>query len=114
MITKREVLEQFAEVGSCSHIRCTECEYKGTGCVGKNLILSLRLQKIGAMAILRMFPEKKKPTLDVGTKIKFSDGRIATISAVDCGGICYYNLNFEDGNRKFFNYLVGRAWEVVE
>lgn len=63
MKTKREVLERFAEVGGCSHIRCTECEYTETCCVGKNQPLSIRLQKIGAMAILRQ--NRKKREVDI-------------------------------------------------
>lgn len=72
MKTKKEVLERIVETGGCSRIRCTECGYTKVCRVGKNPTLGIRLQKIGAMAILKMFTEKKKPILEIGTKIKFS------------------------------------------
>lgn len=114
MKTKREVLERFAETGYCTYIDCSECAYEEMCGIDKKLTTKGRLQKIGAMAILRMFPKNKKPMLEVGTKIKFSDGSIATISKVDCGveGPCI--LVFENGSRKFVSYLIGRTWEVVE
>lgn len=52
MKTKREVLEEITKKGHCIDIMCGECPYYPTSyCV--------RLRKVGAMAILRMFPEKK-------------------------------------------------------
>lgn len=61
MKTKREVLEEFAKNGDCENINCKkECPY----CFSDKC-LDLDLRKIGAMAILRMFPGKT--TLEVGT-----------------------------------------------
>jgi hypothetical protein len=56
-----------------------------------------------------MFREKKKPILDVGTVIKFSDGKIAEICELN--GV--YHLAF-GGYIKSIEYLVGKTWEVVE
>lgn len=60
MITKREVLEQFAEKGHCAGIPCSECSYAKICGVGNKTMVKIRLQKIGAMTILRMFPEKRE------------------------------------------------------
>lgn len=105
MKTKREVLEEFAKNGDCENINCgNECPYTHS-----NKCLDLDLRKIGAMAILRMFKEKKKPILEVGTKIKFSDGKIATIILLKKE----YCLMFESHIEKIY-YLVGRTWKVEE
>lgn len=112
MKTKREVLEEIAKNGDCENINCKkECPY----CFSDKC-LDLDLRKIGAMAILRMFKEKKKkmPSLENGTKIKFSDGSVATISKVDCGVICFYALVFGDKHKEYIDYLIGKTWEVVE
>lgn len=54
MITKREVLEEFAKNGDCENINCREeCPYYFS-----DKCIDLYLRKIGAMAILRMFPKK--------------------------------------------------------
>jgi hypothetical protein len=56
MKTKREILEEFAKNGDCENINCREeCPY----CIGDKC-LDLDLRKIGAIAILRMFPEKRE------------------------------------------------------
>lgn len=55
MKTKREVLERFAEAGYCVNIDCNECAYKKICGTNQRLSIKGRLQKIGAMAILRMF-----------------------------------------------------------
>lgn len=106
MKTRKEVLEEFAKNGDCENINCKkECPY----CFSDKC-LDLDLRKIGAMAILRMFKEKKKPTFTVGTKIKFSDGKIAVIDT--------YNKRDHflmlDGVEFRLDYLIGRTWEIVE
>lgn len=110
MKTKREVLEEIVKKGHCIDIMCSECPYNPSS------YCAIRLRRVGAMAILRMFPEKKKPLLENGTKIKFSDGRIATLvrfePEVDYGAI-YYRLDFGD-YYKSTDYLVGKTWEIVE
>jgi hypothetical protein len=56
MKTKREVLEEIAKNGKCANINCIEeCPY----CF-YDRCPDLDLRKIGAMAILRMFPEKRE------------------------------------------------------
>lgn len=115
MKTKREVLKLFSQRGFCANLNCTECPYYKNGCK-ENLYerLDLRLAKVGAIAILRMYKEKGKPILDIGTKIKFSDGNIATISNVDCGNLHYYTLVFGNGHIESSDYLIGRNWEVIK
>lgn len=114
MKTKREVLERFAEKGYCGGIDCSGCAYLELCGSNERLTIKGRLQKIGAMAILRMFPEKKKPILEVGTKIKFSDGRIATIfDSHEPRFKNHYQLDFGDCYIGI-DYLIGKTWEVVE
>lgn len=60
MIAKREILEQFAEKGHCAGIPCSECSYAKICGVDNKAMVKIRLQKIGAMTILRMFPEKRE------------------------------------------------------
>ena len=57
MVTKREIFEQFAKGENCINIECENCPfYKYSyGCT-----VSRRLSSVGAMAILRMFPEKRE------------------------------------------------------
>lgn len=113
MKTKREVLERFAEEGYCSSIDCRECAYLELCSSDESLTIKGRLQKIGAMAILRMFPEKKKPILDIGTKIRFDDGSIAKVVSTTAGP----ELGFDTINgytSRSLSYLLGRTWEVVE
>lgn len=109
MKTKREVLKLIAKDGYCSGLSCNDCPYNyseyGFFCCHHRY----KLSKIGAMAILRMFKEKKKPILEVGTKIKFSDGSIATVVFLRKE----YCLMFESHKEKL-DYLIGRSWEVVE
>lgn len=113
MKTKREVLKLFSQKGYCAELDCTECPYNGNGCLKHHKELNMRLAKIGAMVILRMFPEKKKPTLDIGTKIKFSDGSIAKIESTTAGPeLSFYTIN--GCTFRSLSYLLGRAWEVVE
>jgi hypothetical protein len=107
MKTKREVLEEITKKGHCIDIICEKCPYNLT-----SSDCSFKFQKIGAMAILRMFRKKKKPLLSAGTKIKFSDGRIATIIKSDTF-IANYHLDF-GGCYKGADYLIGKTWEVVE
>lgn len=59
MKTKREVLKLFSQKGFCVKLDCTECPYKGDSCPKYRKELNMRLAKIGAMAILRMFRKKK-------------------------------------------------------
>lgn len=59
MKTKREVLEEITKKGHCIDIMCEECPYNPSS------YCAIRLRKIGAMAILRMFPEKKKQLICV-------------------------------------------------
>jgi hypothetical protein len=115
MKTKRELLIDYAKGFGCKFVKCSTCPYHYI-CYSKSENTNLRteLEKIGAMAILRMFPEKKKPLLEIGTKIKFSDGKIATITKVDCDMVSYYDLEFRDGHRETVDYLIGRTWEIVE
>lgn len=51
--SKREVLESVVKIGSCKDIKCEECPYDSIRCHD-------RFFKIGAMALLRMFPEKRE------------------------------------------------------
>jgi hypothetical protein len=111
MKTKREVLKRFTEKGYCSGISCNECSYNGNSCLKYHKELNMRLAKIGAMAILRMFPEKKKTLLSVGTKIKFDNGEIATVfrDEVNTRYVLDFVTRFE-----LMEYLIGKTWEVVE
>jgi hypothetical protein len=114
MKTKREVLKEFVMYGDCKQTKCEECPYSTNNNFDCKLQAGARLSQIGAMALLRLFREKKKPNLEVGTMIKFSNGEIATISKVDCGNMYSCFLDFSDGHREFSDYLIGRTWEVVE
>lgn len=110
MKTKRELLKHFAECGNCEDIPCTDCPYyeRSKHCLNDKV----SFKRIGAMAILRMFRKKKEPLLENGTKIKFSDGRIATLvktEPIDS----FYRLDF-GGYSEDTDYLIGRTWEVVE
>ena len=51
--SKRDVLETVVKIGSCKDIECDECPYDSIRCHD-------RFFKIGAMALLRMFPEKRE------------------------------------------------------
>lgn len=109
MKTKREVLKQFAEKGYCAGINCSDCSYQEICGVANRLTIKTRLQKIGAMAILRMFRKKKKPLLENGTKIKFSDGRIAVIKTINA--LHYLEIDEEIHP---IGLLVSSIWEVIE
>jgi hypothetical protein len=113
MKTKREILRHIAKYGNCAGIKCFDCPYYESFSYCPNSGITKR---IGAMAILRMFPEKKKPTLEIGTKIKFSDGRIATLVKIEPEVeylAIYYQLDFGSYYRSI-DYLIGKTWEVVE
>ncbi|MBE6344661.1 MAG: hypothetical protein E7063_03070 [Spirochaetaceae bacterium] len=112
MKTKRKVLERFAEKGYCMGIDCRECSYTVICGVGERLTIKTRLQKIGAMAILRMFPEKKKPLLSVGTKIRFEDGSIATILLEQGSLPVLVFVDDKDRENEPMEYLVGKTWKV--
>jgi hypothetical protein len=109
MKTKREVLEEFAKNGDCENINCkVECPY----CFSDKC-LDLDLRKIGAMAILRMFPEKKNPLLSIGKKVRFDDGSIAEIVSTTAGPeLSFHTIN--GYTSRSLSYLLGRTWEVVE
>lgn len=107
MKTKREMLKQFAQGKSCVGIYCNDCPLHLNN---KCLTTTSRLARIGAMAILRMFREKKKPLIRVGTKIKFGDGKIAEVRLNEVG----YQLCFIDGRYATIDYLVDKTWEVIE
>lgn len=114
MKTRREMLKRFAQGKGCAGDHCTDCPFYETEKTTNRCLLAGRLTRIGAMAILRMFPEKKKPLLSVGTKIKFSDGRIATIfEAFEPRFKNHYQLDFGDCYIGI-DYLIGETWEVVE
>lgn len=113
MKTKREVLKQFAETGYCTYIDCRECSYLELCSSDENLTIKGRLQKIGAMAILKMFPEKKKPLLSIGTKIKFDDGSIAKIESTTAGPELFLQT-INGCTFRPLSYLLGRTWEVIK
>lgn len=113
MRTKREVLEIFAENGTCGTLPCTMCEYAAKGCSSYDKELVHRLAKIGAKAILKIFPKKKKPLLSVGTKIKFEDGSIAKIVSTTNGSELEFNT-INGYTSRSLSYLLDRAWEVIE
>lgn len=109
MKTKREILKYIADHGSCNIVNCKDCPYDDTEHCSKS-----DLRKIGAMAILRMFPEKeKKPLLSIGTKVRFNDGSIAKIESTTAGP----ELSFSTINgytSRPLSYLLDRTWEVIE
>lgn len=107
MKTKREVLEEFVTYGDCKHTKCENCPYSTNNNFDCKLQAGDRLSQIGAMAILRMFPEK--PTLDIGTKIKFKNGEIGVLKKENNA----YVIRFEH-SVFYWEYLIGKKWEVVE
>ena len=60
MKTKREILKAFALNGSCGELSCSLCQYNKTKACTNCSLLRDKLIRIGAMAILRMFPEKRE------------------------------------------------------
>lgn len=114
MKTKREILKEFVTYGDCNNTKCENCSYSIINNFECQIQAGAKLSQIGAMAILRMFKQKKKPLLEAGTKIRFNSGDIATISKVDCGSVYYYILVFGNGHKETSDYLIGRTWEVVE
>lgn len=110
MKTKREFLKEFVTHGDCKHIKCEDCPYSTNNNFDCKIHEGVKLSQIGAMAILRMFPEEKKPILEVGTKIKFSDKKIAVVDTYN--GRDYFLMI--EGSEISLDYLVGRIWEVVE
>ena len=59
MKTKREILKTIAEKGNCYDIGCNECPYYFYRCIAVSTLKD-NLARIGAKAILRMFPEKRE------------------------------------------------------
>ena len=59
-ISKREILEMFAVKGNCDSVSCENCPYFNEDKKACKVNSENRLLKIGAKAILRMFPEKKR------------------------------------------------------
>lgn len=113
MKTKRDVLKDFITNRNCNHIVCESCPYSTNNNHDCKLLAGDRLSQIGAMAVLRMFPEKKKPLLSIGTKVRFDDGSIARIESTTAGP----ELSFRTINgytSRSLSYLLGRTWEVVE
>lgn len=111
--SKREVLEIFAQNGTCGTLPCTMCDYAAKGCGSYDKELVHRLAKIGAKVILKKFPKKKKPLLPVNAKIKFEDGSIARIISTTNGP----ELSFETINgytSRSLSYLLDKVWEVME
>lgn len=107
-LTKREVLKKIMSQGHCWGLECRNCSYFIANECKLNMRDS-RLMKIGAMAILRMFPEKKKPILGVGTKIKFDNGEIATIVYLRKEIILFF-----ESHKEKLDYLIGKTWEIIE
>lgn len=102
MKTKREILKYIIKTkGMCNAITCKDCPYYNN---------CRKIKVVGAMAILRMFREKKKPILKVGTKIKFDDGKIAEVRLNEVG----YQLCFINGRYATIDYLVDKTWEVIK
>jgi hypothetical protein len=58
-----------------------------------------------------MYKEKKKPTLQELSRIRFSDGRFAMVVIRPSDNKPL--LDFGDGFQ-YLDYLVGRTWEIVE
>lgn len=109
MKTKRELLKHFAKCGNCEDMPCTDCPYYECSKHCPNDGVSFK--RIGAMAILRMFPEKKKPTLQNLSRIRFSDGRFAMV--ITRPGDDKPLLDFGD-KIQTLDYLFNRTWEIVE
>ena len=109
IITRRETLKHIIETKGLCKIYCKECLF------AKNN-LCRKLKVIGAMAILRMFRKKKKPILEVGSKIRFYNGKLYNIEK----RVNLYNMEeycLRDKNTKAcysMDYLIGKIWEVVE
>ena len=109
MKTKREILKDFANGSFCKNLKCVNCPYTNICYSNDFTTLGSVLTKIGAMAILRMFPEKKKHTLDVGTIIKFDNGEIATVVKLKNKILLFF-----ESHKEKLDYLIGKNWEVVE
>lgn len=109
MKTKREVLKEFVTYGDCNHTKCENCSYSIINNFNCKLHAGAKLSQIGAMAILRMFKEKKKPIFTVGTEIKFDNGETATLVFLKKE----YWLMFANHKEKL-DYLVNKTWEIVE
>lgn len=113
MKTKREVFQHIAKYKGC-YTSCHDCPYSKKN-TGKDTCIVKKLISIGAMAILRMFRKKKKPILEVGSKIRFDNGKLYTIEK----RVNSYNREeycLRDKNTMVcysIDYLIGRTWEVV-
>jgi hypothetical protein len=64
MKAKREVLKVIAKNGTCEGITCLNCPYENA----KRCPITATIKRIGAMAILRMFKEKKKKKIHKRSK----------------------------------------------
>lgn len=55
MLTKKEILEEFAKKGNCNSIECKDCPWNSRRCC----YMGKELKRIGAMAILRQNRKNK-------------------------------------------------------
>lgn len=110
MKTRREILKQFVQGKGCADCSCEDCPFS---IKDRCVIASSRLTRIGAMAILKMFPEKKKPLLSIGTKVRFNDGSIAKIESTTAGPELIFST-INGYTSRSLSYLLGRTWEVIE
>jgi hypothetical protein len=60
MKTKREILLEYVKSASCGEEKCGQCQYYyDKTCTSCSLVRD-KLIRIGAMAVLRMFPKKRE------------------------------------------------------
>lgn len=113
---KREFLKNVIEKAFCYRTTCLGCPYRYICYSDGGKSLKEKLARIGAMAILRMFPKKEKTTLEVGTKIRFDNGKLYTIEKrVDLYKREEYCLRDKNTMVCYsIDYLIGKNWEVVE
>jgi hypothetical protein len=62
MKTKRQVLEQYKQYGSCEGIDCKECPYNKPG---KTCNIEHNLIKLGAEVVLDLFIEEEEQTFSL-------------------------------------------------
>lgn len=60
MKTKREILLEYAKNASCGKVECSQCQYNRDETCTSNSLIRDKLIRIGAMAILRMFPKGRE------------------------------------------------------
>lgn len=94
MKTKREVYETYKKHGFCQGISCDECPFDCYKCED----FAERLKKIGAMAILRMFPKKEEPRV-------FDKSKILTCVTADKAKV---------GMRGYFGITIRHIEENIE